>query len=177
MSRIVVPNMLWVQHPEPAIAERLDRVLREWDRTPYESGQRIKGLAADCLGAVFGVIDEMDGRERAITPEFPPDTAMHSADTARKAMRRLLRLYAPNDKVDLPPNGVFRVRPGDVVITSYVGGGPGHVAMVGCRKNELWHSLPDNGGFTQRGWGFYDEQEICAVYRSADQERWRDATE
>lgn len=165
--RIVRPRLTWTPHPNPKIAANLERVLREWEDTPYESGQRLKGLAADCIGGVFGVVDELDGRPRAQHAGMPNDTAMHNRATAIAAMRELVRRYQPAIKVE-----GREVQPGDIVVTGMIGGGPGHVEMVGPRKNELWHCVPSSG-FHQGGWGLFAEQVLWAVYRITDQERWR----
>jgi len=165
MSRILQPSLAWTRHPDPAIAE-------EWEGTPYESGQRVKKVAADCIGSVFGVIDDLDGQNRASLPGLPADAAMHSRDTAVAAVRELIRRYEPNRKLRLGRNGDVRVRPGDIVVTGYKGGGPGHVEIVGARRNELWHSLEDGAGFAQRGWGFLESQVLYGVWRAEDQWRW-----
>lgn len=170
--RVWAPNMIWQHHPDLAVERALEDVLNAWRDTPYESGQRLRGLGADCVGSVFGVIDDLDGRRRAALPGFPSDVAMHSRETAVKAIRVLLRRYTPNHEIRMDDDGSFRVRPGHIIVTGYRGGGPGHVAIVGARPNELWHSLRSSG-FQQRGWGFFDEQVLYGIYQADDDHRWR----
>lgn len=170
--RIVAPDMVWCPLQESRqVARALERALERWRYTPYESGQRFRGLGADCIGAVFGVVDEVDGRPRAAYPGLPHDAAMHSRSTAVAAMRELVRRYSPCVKVAPGPSGQTLVEPGDIVVTGMPGGGPGHVEMVGCRRNELWHALPEPG-FHQGGWGLFAEQVLWAVYRIQDKRRW-----
>jgi len=171
--RIYSPAMVWepldARVPEALCA--LDDTLRAWDKTPYESGQRFKQRGADCIGAVFGVVDEMDGRQRAQFPGMPQDTAMHDRRTAIAAVRELVRRYSPCRKVEPSARGVFLVQPGDIVVTGAPGGGPGHVEIVGARTNELWHAIPCSG-FHQGGWSFFEQQVLFAVYRIEDKHRW-----
>ena len=49
--------MRWNPHPDASVQAAIERVLRSWEDTPYESGQRMRGLGADCIGSVFGAID------------------------------------------------------------------------------------------------------------------------
>lgn len=149
----------------------LDDTLRAWDRTPYQSGQRFKGRACDCIGGVFGVIDEIDGRPRATYPGMPADAAMHDRPGAIAAVRELVTRYMPNHKLEADEQGFFQVEPGDIVVTGTPGGGPGHVEIVGARKNELWHAQP-TPGFHQGGWSFLEQQVLYAIYRIDDKWRW-----
>lgn len=151
--------------------EALGKALRDWEGTPYESGQRFKQRGADCIGAVFGVIDQIDGRDRATFPGMPQDTALHNRASAVAAVRELLRRYSPASKVEALPEQPLCVEPGDVLVTGAPGGGPGHVEIVGARRNELWHALPGSG-FHQGGWGLLGCQVLFAVYRIDDKERW-----
>jgi hypothetical protein len=156
----------------PNVAPALERAIALWERTPYESGQRFAKRGADCLGAVFGVVDEMDGRSRARFPEFPHDIAMHQPETARSAVRTLLRVYVPCEKIEQDPfTRHFHVEPGDVLVTGERGGGPGHVMLVGPRKNTLWHAIP-HIGFHQGGWSLFRRSLLFGAYRLMDKERW-----
>jgi len=169
--RIWSPNMVWHPHADPAIQSALERALDAWDKTPYESGQRFRGRAADCIGALFGVIDDMDGRARAEYPGMPHDAAMHDRAGAIAAVRELVRRYSPCEKVEPDEDGALHVEPGDIVVTGHPGGGPGHVEIVGARKNELWHALPVSG-FHQGGWSLLEQQFLYAIYRITDKYRW-----
>ena len=68
-------------------------------------------------------------------------------------------------------DGMTTVEPGDIVVTGAVGGGPGHVAIVGARRNTLWHAV-SGPGFHQTGWALLSGQVLWAVYRIEDKHRW-----
>lgn len=171
MAHIVDPRLLWTPADLPGLTDRLSDVLASWEGTPYESGQRFIQRGADCIGAVFGVIDDLDGRARAEFPGMPHDVALHNGDTARAALRDLIRRYQPISKVPQRADGIYCVEPGDLVVTGHPGGGPGHVEIVGVRPGHLWHSLPDSG-FHRGGWSLFDTQVLFAIYRIEDKERW-----
>jgi hypothetical protein len=105
---------------------------------------------------------------------MPHDAAMHDREGAIGAMRELVRRYAPCQKVE-PVAGVWHVEPGDIVLTGAPGGGPGHVAIVGAGRNQLWHAVKGSG-FHQGGWSFLDVQVLYAVFRALDKERWANET-
>lgn len=166
MIRITNPG--WVWRPESVgFSERLLSVLESWDGTRYMSGQQCKGVHSDCIGFAFGVVDEMYGRPSPDRTVLPPDTSMHSREKAIGCMKTLRRLYAPNWPVT---DG--SLEPGDVVVTGATHGGPGHVMLVGPRRNTLWHCNQGIGvKFT--GIGFVQgAQTIYGVYRFDDREKW-----
>lgn len=171
-TRVYAPEMLWIYGDVSAASlVSLDDTLRAWKGTPYESGQCFIQRGADCIGAICGVIDDMDGQGRRLHPGMPSDTSMHSRSTAIRAVRELVRRYAPCTKVLADSEHIFHVEPGDIVVTGAPGGGPGHVEIVGSRRNELWHALPSSG-FHQGGWSFLEQQLLFAVYRIQDKHRW-----
>jgi hypothetical protein len=170
--RTYKPRLTWSEGGlSPEVLINLDRVLRSWARTPYSSGQRLKGRGADCIGSVFGVIDELDGRLRAQDPGLPQDTAMHHRDTAVVAMKEILRRYAPLRKLGAMGRAPLVVEPGDLLVTGLSNGGPGHLEMVGARKNELWHATA-GPGFHQGGWSLLSEQVLYGVWRPEEKDRW-----
>lgn len=145
----------------------MERVLARWDGTGYMSGQQQPGKHADCIGFVFGVVDELYGRPSPPRPSLPPDTAMHSREQALATIRTLRRLYAPNSPV---LDGTLE--PGDIVVTGHAQGGPGHVMIVGPYRNTLWHCVNEIG-VCQTGLGLAEGFEtIFGVYRFDDRERW-----
>jgi hypothetical protein len=80
------------------------------------------------------VLDELLGVKTPVPP-FPADGALHDKGAAVRAFKRVLRLYRPLRVVrDLS------LRPGDIVATRPVGGGPGHALIVGHERNILWHA-------------------------------------
>lgn len=174
--RITRPSWTWRELSLPnklapseanMIEARLALVISNWEGTPYMSGQQQRGTAADCIGFVFGVVDEMYGRKSPDRTVLPPDTAMHSREQALATIRALRRLYAPNEPVT---DGT--IEPGDIIVTGHRQGGPGHVMIAGSKRNTLWHCVNEIG-VCQTGIGFADGYErIFGVYRFNDRERW-----
>lgn len=171
-TRIYKPQFVWTPGTISAeAADALDKALYAWSGTRYESGQSFIQRAADCTGAVFGIIDQIDGRARMEPAGFPHDGALHDRAGAIRTVREIVRRYSPCHKVEPAEDRMFYVEPGDIVVTGMPGGGPGHVEIVGARKNELWHAQP-TPGFHQGGWGFLEQQVLYAIYRIEDKDRW-----
>lgn len=179
MSSVYKPNLIWEPLADPEgrfdgrqVMARMERILAEWEPARYESGASVRGIACDCIGGVFGVVDDLDGQHRACAAPLPPDASMHNRAGAIAAMHDLVNRFQPNRHVLQAPDGYFHVQPGDIVVTGYPSGGPGHVEMVGPRRNTLWHALPQ-AGFHQTGFGFLDgHQLLWRVYRLSDRWRW-----
>lgn len=152
--------------------ERLRAALLAWERTPYVSGQRCRGVAADCIGGVFGVIDDVDGRPRAQDPLLPSDTSLHDSKAAYRAVAALRRIYAPSIRLrECGPE--LRLQPGDLLVVGTSAGGPGHLMIVGAQKNTIWHASNSRQGFCRSGWCLGDGYErLFSVYRLGDRERW-----
>lgn len=152
--------------------ERLGDALRAWSGTPYLSGQRLRGVGADCIGAVFGVLDDVDGRPRAQNPQLPADTSLHDRVSAYKAVSAIRHIYAPAERLRWA-DGKMVVQPGDLLVVGTTHGGPGHLMIVGVRKNTVWHATRSNAGFAMTGWALGDGFErLFAIYRLQDRERW-----
>lgn len=169
-TRVYNPRLVW-NEGDINVAIALGAEINNWLDTPYESGQSFPKQGADCTGTVFGIIDALDGRQRMEPAGFPHDASMHDRPGAIRAVREIIRRYAPCHKVESDENGMYQVEPGDIIVTGTPGGGPGHVEIVGANKNELWHALP-TPGFHQSGWAFLDVQVLYAIYRIEDKHRW-----
>lgn len=151
---------------------RLGEALEAWRDTPYLSGQRLRGVGCDCIGGVFGVIDDIDGRPRALDPMLPPDTALHDKASAYAAVVAIRRIYAPAERLRWE-SGRLVSQPGDLLIVGTNDGGPGHLMIVGVRKNTIWHAAGRGSRFDQTGWSLGDGFErLFAVYRLGDRHRW-----
>ncbi len=171
-TRIYSPRLIWEHGSIGATATvALDDELRRWEGTPYESGQSFVQRGGDCTGSLFGVVDAIDGRARMQPAGFPHDASLHNRAGAIVAVREIVRRYSPCVKVEADAEGYYRVEPGDIVVTGTPGGGPGHVEIVGAKRNELWHALPSSG-FHQSGWSFLEQQLLYAIYRIEDKDRW-----
>lgn len=155
--------------PERAghLVGRMIGVLCNWEGTLYGSGQRCCGVLADCVGAVFGCIDDLDGRPRAQSPTMPPDAALHDPDTSEAALRALRDLYQPVIALASGP-----VQPFDILVVGPQGGGPSHVMLVGTAPGNLWHCTP-GAGFHRGGWTLGSGYEVLhGAFRIGDRERW-----
>ena len=150
-----------------ALSLRMQVVLESWEGTKYGSGQRCRGVLADCVGAVFGCIDDVDGRPRAQAPTMPPDSALHDPDTSAAALAALRALYEPVEVLSGSD-----VQPFDILVVGPAFGGPSHAILVGPQKNTLWHCTPSSG-FHRAGWALGTGYEIChGAFRIGDRERW-----
>lgn len=169
-------SLLWrpLQHPflseeqAKATETRILRVLRSWEGTPYMRGQQCKGVAVDCVRYLAGVADELYGTKREPTERLPHDWALHDPSQAFSALRKILRLYSPLEKIE------GAVEAGDALVVGPLRGGPGHVIYCGPVPGSLWHagrnrvertslSVLRSSSYSMR---------LFAVYRALDKDRW-----
>lgn len=149
------------------VLQRMNDVLESWQGTPYGSGQRARGQLADCVGFVFGAIDDLDGRERARAPSMPPDSALHDPETSGAALRALRALYEP--VIAVSGGGV---QPFDIIVVGPSLGGPSHVMLVGTKPGHLWHCT-QGAGVHRGGWALGDGYEaLNGAFRIGDRWRW-----
>lgn len=146
--------------------ERLHKVLLTWENTPYKLGDQRKGLGTDCIRFCCGTIDEMFGFARAAIELLPQDLSMNQPATAFKTMRKLKKLYAPLEYVPISSP----VEPGDLVVSGPIGGGPGHLMIVGAQPNTLWHAT--NTKVVQTGMAVPVEQTHFKTLRFKDKALW-----
>jgi hypothetical protein len=146
----------------------MDDVLATWEGTRYGSGQRCRGVLADCVGAIFGCIDDLDGRQRAQSPSMPPDTALHDLSTSAEALAALRAIYDPVQSVRRDRG----VQPFDILVVGPEGGGPSHAMLVGTAPGHLWHCTP-GAGFHRGGWALGTGYEVLhGAFRIGDRWRW-----
>lgn len=151
---------------ENALLRRMERILADWEDTPYVDGQSVKRMGTFCTAFVCAVLDELYRRERPIPlPEIPRDASMHDPVTARSGLRWFLEHYpnhaAVTDQI---------VQPGDILVTGPRGGGPGHAIFVGPHENTLWQC---SGKCVHRtGMAIPHSYDLFAVYRMTDRELW-----
>lgn len=161
-----IPNILRVGSDAQVMLNMLD-VLDGWADTRYGSGQRCRGVLADCIGFVFGAIDDLDGRPRAQAPSMPPDTALHDPASSSEALRALRALYEPVEALTSP-----EVQPFDILCVGPSLGGPSHAMLVGPAKNTIWHCTP-GAGVHQAGWSLGAGYEVLhGAFRIGDRRRW-----
>ena len=141
---------------------RLVEVLKSWEGTPYMAGQAVKEVGVDCVRFVASVVAELQGRDLGRL-NLPMDAAFHHPAKARRALQILLETF-PHEEVSW-----LEREPGDVLILSPPGGGPGHAMIVGSAA-DLWHAT--QGGVRRSGlsifmvsrwgiWGVYRPEVPC----------------
>lgn len=160
----------WEPMPDAEAQAALERELRSWEGTRYGIGQQCRGVAADCVRFVCGVLDTLSGTQHDIRT-LPPDTCFHAPEKAVAGMERIRRFYEPVEEIT---SGL--VQPGDVVVTGPKDAGPAHAMIVGFERNTVWHcaSLGYRGGVTRTGLrGIYVMGHLVwTVYRLNDR-NWR----
>jgi len=164
---LTTAGLTWAPHASPEAAEKLLRVLRAWEGTPYAVGQKCRGVAADCIRAGHGVVEDWSGQKLPETPRLPPDTALHNRRGAIAQMREMRACF--------PPHRVRRdgiATAGSIVVTGHVHGGPGHMLLVGPERNTLWQA--GTIGFGRHGWGLQlGWQHLWRVFEFIGSEQWR----
>jgi len=126
-------------------------------------GQQCKGAYADCVRFGTGVLDELYRFKRCPTARLPQDMALHNRKGAFRAMRFIRRLYMPNVIVTDET-----IEPMDFIITGPIGGGPGHMQLVGTQPNVIWECV--QGGVQRTG--ISSSQIIYRIYRPTDKDTW-----
>lgn len=130
---------------DPEASKKLEAALWAWEDTPYLEGAAMAGKGADCFRALAGVIADLEGVRPQGFDLLPADAAMNAPETARAAMRDVIRVYSAEPVTD----GVLE--PGDFIVTSPPGAdtGPGHAMMLGPMFR-LWH-MDRTRGFCSTG--------------------------
>lgn len=125
-------------------------------------GQSCKGVWADCVGFVGGVIDEL---YRIKTVQARPRVHKkkpHFDGNAHLELIKYLRTHWPSEVCE--PTAV---EPGDVLVCR-LGQGPGHILLVGTRPNTAWHCV-EGLGVCLAAFGSLD---VLQSYRLLEKERW-----
>lgn len=154
----------WVPFEVPQLAG----ILESWEGTPYRDQIPLRGAAGgcSCFGFVCVILDTLYGRPGKHLVGLPPDVSLHDPELARAAMRWFLTRY-PAERIDSD-----EIQPGDIVVTSPgVAGVPGHVMLVGPRKNTLWHSV-DEIGVHYTGMSLPEPGSYHSTYRCSDRGSW-----
>lgn len=125
-------DLQWRPMDDKRAQAALGAVLKSWESTPYMPGQDVKGVGVDCIRFVVKVMDELNGTTTEVRT-LPGDVCVHAPGIAQAGLDRLVGQFG------LLPAGP-QIEPGDLLVTGPEGGGPGHVKIVGDRKNVLWHT-------------------------------------
>lgn len=156
----------------PATAALLADILAGWESTPYADQQPARGPSGgvSCFGLVCAALDALYGRPCETIVGLPRDSGLHNPEAARRAMHWFLRRY----KVERVAG--TNMQPGDLLVIGFGSDDdtelkPGHVMLVGPRRNTLWHSTEDIGvhytGLSlPQGMGHH------STYRCTDRDQW-----
>lgn len=147
------------------VCRDLGYVLRSWENTPYMEGSCVRGRGVDCVRFVCAVHDQLFGCSKVLPQNLPSDRALHDRDGAIEVMKMLIRLYEPIEWVS---DG--QIEPGDSVVTSSLGGGPGHALIAGPDPFTLWH-VDKDAGVCRTGIGLTG-MEIHAILRPKEKNLW-----
>lgn len=147
---------------------RLARECGKWVGTPYMEGQRARGVGADCVQLVVGVLDSLF-RTKTRVPKLPVDTAIHSDESALPVIAAMREAWRGSYRVE---DGL--IEPGDIVLTRAEAHPrarlrAAHAMLAGVEPWTALHTLPGCGAcFTSlevtRG--------IVAIYRIKEKQAW-----
>ncbi|MBW1998629.1 MAG: C40 family peptidase [Deltaproteobacteria bacterium] len=126
---------------------RLKETLKSWEGTPWRHRTAVKGLGADCIHFVLGVLGEMGilDLSRIPVPDYPPDWHLHNT---REMLYEGLHRYL--NVVDVP---VSEVRNGDIILIHF-GKAASHAAFY--LDGFIYHCVRpggvSKGSFNDRTW-------------------------
>jgi cell wall-associated NlpC family hydrolase len=127
-------KLVWSPSKCSELDSKMLSIFKSWENTPYILGAKTKKYGVDCVRFCCLAVDELFGYNRCPVEHLPSDTALHSKESAVKAMLKIKRLYSPLRSI---VSGV--VEPGDLLVVGPERGGPGHLMIVGPEKNTVWH--------------------------------------
>ena len=161
---VELDQMQWSEETFPW-SDRLLRILRSWEGTPYKERQCAKGGAVDCVRFTCAVYDELEGVASRDHLLLPQDQALHSRETAIAAMKLVRSNYLPNKVVESSI-----LEPGDQLTMGFIDGGPGHSMLAGP-DGFLWHT--DGVCVTRTGLVVPSGMELVRIYRAINRrDRW-----
>lgn len=108
-----------------------------WEGTPYRDGQMAPKVGVDCIRLCSAIASTLSDKPLQEPERLPRDTAFHRPDTARVALRNLMRKFPEWDEVKF---AAF-VMPGDLIVAGTVEY-PFHGLVVHPDKNLLIHAAP-----------------------------------
>lgn len=135
-----------------------------WVGCPYVAGGSSPIYGADCLRSAGKLIGSIYGKSINIE-DLPQDLGMNDRVKATRAMRKIRRSFMPNSIVRN-----YELNAGDVLVTAWINGGPGHVMI--CGDNALYHCPRQFGKFCKTGFIIPEGQELSRIYRYDNREEW-----
>jgi NlpC/P60 family putative phage cell wall peptidase len=130
---------------------------RQWLGTPYHAQASVRGVGADCIGLVRGVVREIHGVEPQAIPGYAADWAEANGEEALLAAARAhLREIDPAD-----------LAPGDIAIFRYrsrfVAKHAGFAADARSGGLSLIHAM-EGVGVTEVGFGAWWRRRIAGAF-------------
>ena len=159
--------MIWLPL-DRSVEARLSNVLQSWKGTPYMRGQKVKGIAVDCVRFVCGVLDEMYRRPFEDFRDLPSDACMENPKGAVKVMLTVLRRY---DHIKVDTLNGLKIEPGDVILVG-TDEGPGHAMIAGTKHNQVWHCNGKKVVFSPLSFSGKGMDKLFAVYRPQGKDQW-----
>jgi hypothetical protein len=159
-------NIFW-KAISPAIEQRIEEVVRQWEGTPYMAGQRARGIGVDCVQLVGGVLDMLFRRPQVtIIPRLSPDSGLHcdrSGFATAKAIRNGFESIVVRDEI---------IEPGDVLVVrgSGLSSGPrrlGHTMIALPAAGTAFHATFGIGACRTTV-----ITEVLRIYRPLHKEGW-----
>lgn len=127
------PSFKW-RPLDPETEQRLSDVLELWRGTPYSENAYAPQVGVSCARFVCAIGDHMFRRPPTGLRFIPSDQSLHAPDSARAAMRLLMRRYGARRVKD------GFLEPGDIPVSGPLDGGPGHAQIVGTSPNRIWQA-------------------------------------
>lgn len=143
---VVSRSLRWWNPLDASGSARLQKVLDSWVGTPYQEGQRARGIAVDCVQLCPGV---MDALYKALKPTFVPrlqvDAAMHDIKRGWATVKAVREMHLGSEIAD---DGT--VQPGDILLTRAEDhpSAPhraAHAVIAGVKPWTGIHALPITG--------------------------------
>jgi hypothetical protein len=143
----------WHGLPSP-IQTRIESVLKSWYRTPYQSGQRARGIGVDCREFVVAVLDELYRRPSpTLIERLSPDSGVHGDKVARRAVAGDILVTLGHYDLRAPD----RLR---------------HAMIVGTRPFVLWHASNENRTSGVCFAHVAKAGKVLRLYRPKDKQSW-----
>lgn len=126
-----------------ATAEQIIQEARRWLDTPYRHQGRRRGVAVDCIGLVFGVMEQCGLGDPKFWIELNLKHRAYKRVPDGHTLHDMFSLYCP----EYPKT---QARPGDVLLVCFAGA-PRHVAILSERET-LIHAHSEARGCIEQPW-------------------------
>ncbi|MEQ1651087.1 MAG: NlpC/P60 family protein [Hyphomicrobium sp.] len=111
--------------------DRIVSTARSWIGTPYHHQASCKGIGADCLGLVRGVLRDLTGRDVGVMPSYSRDWAEASG----------IETMLIGARAHLSAIVVSRIQPGDVIVFRLRAGYVAKHAAIVATDETMIHAM------------------------------------